>query len=309
MPMPHRTQMQLIRRRLLGKEGSARLRELRSILEELPDYKNGPYADIRKWVMAEVAATRGRARTLHRDSLSVRKEGAAQLAIVGPPNVGKSTLLQVLSNVQIRTGDYAFTTIRPVPALTRVNGVLVQLVEVPGLIAGANEDRGGGRGLIGVIRTADDVVLCHDPTLGPDPLLGVLAELQGAGVPRPRLLVATKSDEARPEAIDALRAACGDMTVLTVSVLDEDSLSVLRQALWNLTGLIRIYLRRGDHVEGEPKAFEPPVVVVDVADAIHHDLAARCAGARVWGPSARFLGQRVGRDHVLVDGDVVEILG
>jgi hypothetical protein len=47
MPMPHRTQMQLIRRRLVGKEGSERTRELRAILTELPNYKNGPYADIR----------------------------------------------------------------------------------------------------------------------------------------------------------------------------------------------------------------------------------------------------------------------
>jgi uncharacterized protein len=47
---------------------------------------------------------------------------------------------------------------------------------------------------------------------------------------------------------------------------------------------------------------------VDVANTIHHDLAARCTGARVWGPSARFPGQRVGRDHPLGDGDTVEIL-
>ena len=54
MPMPHRTQMQLIKRRLVGKEGVERIRELRQILTELPDYRNGPYADIRKWVSGEI---------------------------------------------------------------------------------------------------------------------------------------------------------------------------------------------------------------------------------------------------------------
>jgi ribosome-interacting GTPase 1 len=45
-----------------------------------------------------------------------------------------------------------------------------------------------------------------------------------------------------------------------------------------------------------------------VADAIHHDLGAASAGAYVWGPSARFPGQRVGRGHVVVDGDAVEVV-
>ena len=54
MPMPHRTQMQLIKRRLLGKEGSERIRELRAILHELPGYRNGPYADLRKWVQEQI---------------------------------------------------------------------------------------------------------------------------------------------------------------------------------------------------------------------------------------------------------------
>ena len=119
MPMPHRTQMQLIKRRLVGKEGSERIRELRTILGELPGYKNGPYADIRKWVEAQLDQTRVRKRVTHRDSIAVRREGAAQIALVGPPNAGKSSLLQALSNIQIKTGAYAFTTTRPVPALTR----------------------------------------------------------------------------------------------------------------------------------------------------------------------------------------------
>src|SRR5919204_2657842 len=106
MPMPHRTQMQVIKRRLVGKEGTERTRELRAILAELPNYRSGPYADIRKWVNAQLEETRTRSRVLHRDSIAVRREGAAQVALVGPPNSGKSSLLQALSNVQIKTGDY-----------------------------------------------------------------------------------------------------------------------------------------------------------------------------------------------------------
>src|SRR5438093_11050490 len=136
MPMPHRTQMQLIKRRLVGKDGAEKVRELRAILAELPGYRNGPYADLRKWVESELERTRVRKRVVNRDSIAVRREGAAQIAVVGPPNAGKSSLLQALSNIQIKTGDYAFTTTRPVPALTRVGGVLLQLVEIPGLLEG-----------------------------------------------------------------------------------------------------------------------------------------------------------------------------
>src|SRR5213592_4291693 len=162
MPMPHRTYQQVIKRRLVGKEGTERIRELRTILAELPGYKNGPYADLRKWVEAQLEQTRMRKRVVHRDSIFVRREGAAQIAFVGPPNAGKSSLLQALSNIQIKTGAYAFTTTRPVPALTRVGGVLVQLVEIPGLIEGASEGRGGARPLLGVLRRADAILFCHD---------------------------------------------------------------------------------------------------------------------------------------------------
>ena len=94
MPMPHRTFAQVAKRRLVGKEGTERVRMIRSLMSELPDYKNGPYADLRKWLEGELDRTRVRAKVIHRDSLSVRREGAAQIAFVGPPNAGKSSLLQ-----------------------------------------------------------------------------------------------------------------------------------------------------------------------------------------------------------------------
>jgi small GTP-binding protein len=297
MPMPHRTQQQLIKRRLVGKDGADRIRELRAILAELPGYRNGPYADLRKWVEGEIAAARVRKRVVHRDSIAVRREGAAQIALVGAPNAGKSSLLQALSAIQIRTGDYAFTTTRPVAATTRVGGVLVQLVEIPGLIEGAAEDRGGGRALLGVLRNADAILFCHACDRPLEELETIRDEVAAAGIELPALLAATKCDEAPPPEHPELR-------VLPVSVLDEASLDRLREELWAMAGLVRVHLRDG----GDPVALQPPVTVLDVADTIHHELRERCTGARIWGPSARFPGQQVGREYELSDGDTVEVL-
>jgi ribosome-interacting GTPase 1 len=182
MPMPHRTFAQVAKRRLTGKEGRERIREVRALLDELPDYRNGPNADLRKWLTAEIEDTRVRSSAVHRDSIAVRREGAAQIALVGPPNVGKSSLL------------------------------------------------------------------------------------------------------------------------------DEASLAAFRVAAWRLTGLLRVCLRNNGAVDPEPVALEPGSTVADVADWVHHDLVASFVGARVWGTSARFDGQRVGRDHRVEDGDIVEIL-
>jgi small GTP-binding protein len=201
MPMSHRTAMQVIKRRLVGTEGAARVKVLRAALDELPGYRNGPYADLRKWLLAELEQTRQRGRTEHRESIAVKRQGAAQVAVVGPPNAGKSSLLQALSDVQIRTGDYAFTTTRPIPAVIRAGGVQVQLVEIPGLIEGASADRGGGRSLMSVLRAADAMVLCHDLTQSPEVLRGLRHELALAGIELPAVVAATKADEAEPGAL------------------------------------------------------------------------------------------------------------
>ena len=126
-------------------------------------------------------------------------------------------------------------------------------------------------------------------------------EVAQAEIERPAVIAATKSDEADGT---ALRAAFPKLRVVEVSVLDDASVERLRETIWQLTGLMRVYLRDDEH----PVALRPPATVLDVADSIHHDLGARCTGARVWGPSARFEGQQVGRGHALTDGDTVEIL-
>src|SRR4029453_7633616 len=224
MPMPHRTYKQVIDRRLVGKQGGERVRELRAILAELPNYRNGPYADLRKWVNAQIEVSRVRQRVVHRDTIAVRREGVAQIALVGPPNAGKSSLLQALSSIQIKTGDYAFTTTRPVPALTRINDVLVQLVEIPGLIVGAAEGRGGGRALLGVLRGADAIVYCQGVDAPLTELEAVRREVAAAGIEKRAVVAATKCDEATP-------FVHPELDVVAVSVLDDESLERLRKAI------------------------------------------------------------------------------
>lgn len=313
MPMPHRTFAEVAKRRLVGKQGSDRVAAIRALLGELPGYRNGPYADLRKWLEGELDRTRVRAKVVHRDSLQVRREGAAQIALAGPPNAGKSSLLQALSDIQIKTGDYAFTTLRPVPALTRIGGVLVQLVEIPGLIEGAHEDRGGGRALIGVLRNADAIVYCRAAAERSTRLDVVLREVAAAGVEKRAILALTKADELPDDDVGReADVACAESThvfeaVVPVSVLDDESLDRLRVAIWALTGLIRVRPRRDGRVDDEPFALAEGATVADLADLIHHDVGRSSTGGRVWGASARFDGQRVGRAHVLADGDVVEV--
>ena len=308
MPMPHRTQMQLIKRRLVGKEGSERVRELRTILNELPGYLNGPYGDIRKWVLAQIEETHKRSHAIQRDSIAVRREGVAQVALVGAPNAGKSSLLYALSDIQIKIGDYAFTTLRPVSALTRIGGVLVQLVEIPGLIAGANDDRGGGRALLGVLRAADAIVYCQDINAPHHTLEDVFLEVAIAGIKLPALLAATKLDEASEGTLASLQMAVPDLPVIGVSIIDDESLVAFKEAVWNLTGLIRVYLRHEGITDEEPLALKPGATVADVASKIHKNIGASFQSAHLWGPSARFDGQQIGRNHHVQDGDIVEII-
>ena len=98
------------------------------------------------------------------------------------------------------------------------------------------------------------------------------------------------------------------LETVAVSILDDESLDRLRDAIWRLTGLIRVYPRRDGRADDEPFALAVGATVADVADRVHHDVGQACTGALVWGPSARFDAQRVGRDHLVADGDVVEVL-
>ncbi|HIE27542.1 TPA: GTP-binding protein [Candidatus Poribacteria bacterium] len=311
MPMPHRVMEQKIKKRLKGKEGKARIDELKKILNDLPNYRSGPYGQIRKWVNGEIEKTRSRSKIQHHRDFAVKKEGDFQIVLVGAPNSGKSSLLKALSNIQIRVADYAFTTLRPIPALFDCGGITIQLVEIPGIIKGAAEDRGGGKALLGVAKSADAIILLHDLTMPPDELDTILSELQKANIEPPSLLVCTKFDcPGARESFADIQKRFPQFTILAISAEKRINIEQLENALRELTGLIRIYPKSPLHKDAEDRPIVLPIgsTVEDLARSIHKDLATQVKSAKIEGSSAKFPRQKVGQRHVLEDKDIVTLL-
>lgn len=112
---------------------------------------------------------------------AVKKSGDATVVLVGFPNAGKSSLLGAMTKVESKVANYAFTTLEVIPGILDYNGARIQILDVPGLIEGAHEGRGGGAKIGSVIRVSDLIMLVIDINQ-PVQVYKILDELEGLGV-------------------------------------------------------------------------------------------------------------------------------
>merc|ERR1711907_437363 len=98
------------------------------------------------------------------DGFDVNKSGDARIGLVGFPSVGKSTLLNVLTNTFSEAAAYEFTTLTGIPGVIQYKGAKIQLLDLPGIIEGAKDGKGRGRQVIGTARTCDLILIVLDVT-------------------------------------------------------------------------------------------------------------------------------------------------
>ena len=254
----------------------------------------------------------------------VKREGAGQWVLLGPPNAGKSSLLKALTHAHPEIAEYPFTTRLPQPGMMPFEDVQVQLVDTPAVAAGHTETW-----LPNLARNADGLLLVIDPTADDveEAWRALVELLERARVwpktrpppadasplllARPVLLALNKRDADADGTFAelALEATGRDLPTFRVSAERGDGLDALRPLLFEELHRIRVHTKEPGHKAdlGRPFVLAAGATVGDLATLVHQDLAARLKFARIWGSHARFDGQQVDRHHPLADGDVVEL--
>lgn len=280
-------------------------------------------ADLRRQLskLREEAQTRKR-HGGHRSAFHVEREGAGQVVLIGPTNVGKSSLVASLTAASPEISDAPYTTWKPTPGMMLVENIQVQIVDTPPIDRDFIEP-----GLFDLIRRADLTLLMVD--LQGDPLQQVqdmlslleehrIAPLQHKGdYPEgarmtfvPVVILANKCDD---DSMDELFEVCcelleGEWSILPISAKTGRNLDAFRRLVYDRLDIIRVYAKPpGKEPDLErPFALKRGSTVLDLAAQIHRDFSDRLKSARVWG-STMFGGQMVQRDYVLRDGDIVEL--
>jgi len=127
----------------------------------------------------------------------IEKEGAAQVVILGPTKVGRSSLLASVTNAKVEVSDYPYTTRGPVPGMLQHEDLQFQLVEAPALVKGSADGETWGLQTLGLARNADGIILMVDLSQNPREQLSlILSELEKARIltqkPRARVEIERK---------------------------------------------------------------------------------------------------------------------
>ncbi len=327
-------------------------------------------------IKKSMAEKKGRGGT----GFSVKKTGDATVVLVGFPNAGKSSLLTAITNAESRVAAYAFTTLEAIPGTLIYNGAKIQIVDLPGLVEGAHEGKGGGAKIASVIRTADLLLFIVDINT-PDLLHKLVEELNELdirpnrekpririerrttggitidsnkhNIPEKRNLVEVlndfsiyngniifyedadlndvvdvlsegvayirgvvalnKVDTVEPAYATRMSQEIGRITgmkVVNISVLQNIRLDELKETLFRALELNRVYLKPRDGMADRenPMILRSGSTIMDVARHVHSKTARDVRYAYVTGRSAKFAGQKVGTEHVIMDEDEVTLI-
>jgi len=305
-----------------AKEPAEKIEILEEMLAIMPKHKGTDKlrAGLRGRI-AKLTQTLGKKASVHRASMLIEKEGAAQVAVIGLPNTGKSQLVSSITNAAPIVAEYPFTTHHASPGMMEFENIKIQLIDTPPLAPQSIEFW-----LPHMLRRADALLIVVDLSKAPlsqmEAIMAQLKEMRiGIGTQKApeegilsqkkALIIGNKLDleNARENYTALQKTKYGEqLPIMAISAREGDGLEELRLKVYQLLDIIRVYTK----TPGQKPDFTDPIILKkgstleDAATQVHKDFAAKLKYARVWG-SGKHDGLMVKRDHVLQDGDVIEL--
>lgn len=252
----------------------------------------------------------------------IDREGAGQVVLVGSANVGKSALVAALTNAEPDVSPQPFTTWAPTPGMMPVGNIQVQLIDTPPLNPEFIKPD-----MMDLVRRADLVLIVVDLQAFPieqlEDTVALLEEYRIVPVCLrdrypdrfdlafvPTLVVANKTDDGDlDEDLAVFQELVGEpWTIVPVSATTGHHVDTFKQTIFEHLNIVRVYAKPPgrDPDLSAPFVLRKGGTVEEFAGKVHRDFITNLKSARVWGEGV-FDGQAVSRDHVLHDGDIVEL--
>lgn len=301
---------------------------LEEMMSKIPKHKGTDHlrADLRRRLskMKTASSQTKKSGSRQTSAYSISKEGAGQVVIVGMPNVGKSSLVAAQTNAAPDVSQAPFTTWVPTPGMMKIENIQVQLIDTPPL----NPDHIEAD-LFNLLRKCDLILVMVDLHADPvDQLETTMALLaQQRIIPehledqfqdeflriftKPCLILANKCDDEQDEEVYSIFQELleNECPMIPISVKTGRNIDLLKQQIFEKLKVMRVYSQAPGEKAKTHLPFVLPIgsTVETFAGKVHQDFAENMKSARVWGKSAAFEGQTVSREHVLKDGDIVEL--
>jgi small GTP-binding protein len=293
---------------------------LEEMLAIMPKHKGTDHlrAKLRARIARLTEASEKKAAT-KRASVVIEKEGAAQVAVVGLPNAGKSQLVAAITNASPPVANYPFTTHSATPGMMEFENIKIQLIDTPPLAPQAIEFW-----LPPMLRRADALLIVVGLDSEPleqmeaiknqlETMRVVIGDVKAGEEPiwhKKALIIGNKLDQDKAgQNYTALKKSYGEkMPVIAISAREGTGLEELKLKIFQVLDIIRVYTK----VPGKKADFADPIILdrgstlADAAAEVHKDFAAKMKYARIWG-SGKHDGVMAPRDHVLKDGDIIEL--
>jgi small GTP-binding protein len=307
----------------LAKTIPEKVAALEEMLAIMPKHKGTDHlrAKLRARI-AQLTEASGKRLATKRTSTVIPREGAAQVAVVGLPNSGKSQLVATITNASPAVAEYPFTTHNATPGMMEFENIKIQLIDTPPLAPQSIEFW-----LPSLLRRADALLVMVDLADAPEKqveaifkqLEGMRIIIGGGGAKddsefitwhKKVLIVGNKLDlDNAKRNYTTLKNKYGErFPLIAISARDGMGLEELRLKLYQFLDIIRVYTK----APGQKPVFTDPIVLrrgstlEDAATAVHKDFRERLKYARLWG-SGKHDGIMVRRDHIMQDGDIIEL--